>query len=109
MVKDYYAPELTYREQDIIRLSPLFICLLSVLTFAKNETDTSYLACLLHSDAISIDTKVNDHVTLTFMLKIAFSDFVVAMGIVFHQHILFAIILFSIYNIYIYIQSAINK
>ena len=41
--------------------------------------------------ALSIDTKVNDLVTfnVTFVLKIAFSDFVAAGGIVFHKNILF--------------------
>ena len=40
---------------------------------------------------MSLDTNVNDIVTLvvTFMLKIAFSDFVAAGGIFFHKHISF--------------------
>ena len=46
------------------------------------------MACILlpTSDALSIDTKVNDIVTLTltFVLKIAFLDFVACGGIVFH-------------------------
>ena len=43
-----------------------------------------------NNDALSNVTKVNDLVslTLTFVLKIAFSDSVAAGGIVFHKHIL---------------------
>ena len=43
-----------------------------------------------NNDSLSNDTKVNDLVTLTltFVLKIAFSDYVAAGGIVFHTHTL---------------------
>ena len=40
------------------------------------------------NDALLIYTKIND-LNMTFMLKIAFSDFVIIMGIVFNKYILF--------------------
>ena len=36
--------------------------------------------------SFQMDTKVNDLVTVTFVLKIAFSDVVAIGGIVFHKH-----------------------
>ena len=45
--------------------------------------------------ALSNDTKVNDLVTtLTLVAKIAFSDFVAALGIVFHKHVYFFMYVF---------------
>ena len=41
------------------------------------------------NDAPLNDTKINDLLTLTFVLKIAFSDFVATGGIVFHKHMYF--------------------
>ena len=68
-------------------------CLLSTLTFAITFEPLEIETCILvnsTNENLSNDTKVNDLVTLnvTFMLKIAFSDFVVAGGIVFHKQIL---------------------
>ena len=70
-------------------LSCLSVLHLSTLTFAI--TFEPYLACNSTNDVLSNNTKVNDllTLTLTFILKIAFSDFVATGGIVFLKYNLF--------------------
>ena len=69
----------------------LSVCLLSTLTFIiySRRSRLHLLHTFSTNDALSNDTKVNDLVTLTltFLLRIAFSEFVTAGGIVFHKHI----------------------
>ena len=60
-------------------------------TTYMQEIETSSSHAYSTDKALSIDTKVNDFVTLTvtILLKIAFTDFVAAGGIVFHKRISF--------------------
>ena len=66
----------------------LFVCLLSHSLIMLNRRRLHIWHAYSTNDALSNDTKVNYLVivTLIFVLKIAFPDFVVAGGIVFHKH-----------------------
>ena len=71
----------------------LFVCLFSTLTFTITfelyEVELHILHAYSTNDDLSNNTKVNDLVTLTqtFVLKIAFSDFVATWSIVLHKHV----------------------
>ena len=89
----------------MIKLSCLSVCL-SVVNFiirynfwtARDRERLHIWHAYSTNDAFSNDTKVNDLVTLTltFKLKIAFSDSVAAGGKVFHKHTLFFMYLFFV-------------
>ena len=73
-----------------------FVCLLSTLslaiTFEPQEIERLHIwHAYWTNDALSKDTKVNDllTLTLTFVLKIAFSEIFADGAIVFHEHMYF--------------------
>ena len=78
----FYAPRLN--------IFVMFVCCQHLQPLLNHRRKTSYFVCIYSTyDAISNYTKVNDLVTLTFVLKISFSDYVANRGIVFHKHMYF--------------------